>query len=97
VGGATLPQLTQTKNNTYRKGKAMDIAEKKHTGTMAETRPIIINMDQEKIANQIVNEINATITDLEELTASVILDVMGIVGVEFVGGNGGSHTFMGIA
>lgn len=75
----------------------MDIAEKKHTGTMSETRPIIINLDQEKVANQIVNEINATITDLEELTASVILDVMGIVGVEFVGGNGGSHTFMGIA
>lgn len=53
-----------------------------------------IEVDQYAIAEDLVEEIKKEIDRLKELSAAVVLDMMGILGVEFCIGDGASRAFL---
>lgn len=51
-------------------------------------------MNQNEQAQNLIDEINKDIAELEELTPEFLLDMMGVLGLEFSQGNAASEAFV---
>jgi hypothetical protein len=61
---------------------------------MEQIEQVVIPLDQALVAKDLVAEILEQIDEVEELTHSLLLDVMGVLGVSFYAGEAASLAFI---